>query len=174
VGTYVGVTGHACGPDTLSNRCLIQVTNLHASTGNSYQTGWLDEGDPYYTDNTIPRLTDIPDSGAEGGFEQLLWIKTFGGDAARGNGFHLDFAVDRAVTVYVGYDQRYVPPSWIRNNYTEVSASIGVEEGLQCGQCAAEGQLRHRHRQRGDAHVPGPAALSVGGGETGGAEEVTP
>lgn len=126
--TFYGSSGVICGPDTLNAVCRPNVTGIIASSYKAYATAYLDEGDRYYTDNDVPRINNIPDSGVEGGFEGLVWIKTPTADRKAGSGFTLKFTVDKPIRLYLGYDSRYTPPSWIRTNFTAVGASIAVSD----------------------------------------------
>ena len=88
----------------------------------------LDEGDRYYTDRNLPLLTDIPDETLEGSFEGRVWIKTADGDRTLGDGFTLQFDINESAVLYMGYDQRYTPPAWIRDDFQPLPASIGVND----------------------------------------------
>lgn len=126
--TFYGSSGVICGPDTLNAECRPEVTNIAASSFKSYVAAYLHENDRYYTDNDVPRITTIPDGGVEGGYEDLVWIKTATADRKAGSGFTLRFDVDRPIRLYLGYDSRYTPPSWIRTAFTAVGEYVTVTD----------------------------------------------
>ncbi len=80
----------------------ISITNLNPP---EYEAELLEEGDEYYVQGN-KEIEEIPVA-----LRELLWVKTDNGD--KNKEINVSFNVDRAVTVFVGYDKRQAAPYWL-------------------------------------------------------------
>ncbi|MGI9302404.1 MAG: GDSL-type esterase/lipase family protein, partial [Gammaproteobacteria bacterium] len=89
-----------------------------------YQQNLLEEGNPYYVDAAFTLLT-IPAQLRDG-----IWIMTADADRDSTDAALISFAVDRTVTVYVGYDSTAAAiPDWLSDDFTPTGLQIQVSDG---------------------------------------------
>ena len=89
----------------------------------NYELSNLNEGNEYYVDREYT-LTTIPDEYKNPDF---YMIKTANDDKTTSNlDFH--FNICNAANIYIAYDHRVSPPSWISSNYIETGEKIYVND----------------------------------------------
>ena len=103
----VGTTTSSSDPVVVSN------IRRNGNQTNGYQAGTLATDADVYTDRPY-RWLDI-DGGA---YEGLTYILTQNDDKGNSNQNFLSFEIDRDSIVYVAYDLRSNPPSWLTNSFT--------------------------------------------------------
>ena len=97
--------GYKLIKQNLSN---LEITSLNPS---NYETAFLKVNDKYYIDRGY-KIETIPED-----LQNLLWIKTANNDKNTQN-LNFNFNVNYPVRIYIGYDKRLEPPSWLSSwNY---------------------------------------------------------
>ncbi len=97
--------GYKLIKQNLSN---LEITSLNPS---NYETAFLKVNDKYYVDRGY-KIETIPED-----LQNLLWIKTANNDKNTQN-LNFNFNVNYPVRIYIGYDKRLEPPSWLSSwNY---------------------------------------------------------
>ena len=70
----------------------------------------------------------------EGMPEYLLggdYVKTFNSDKVK-NDIEITVKLERAAKLYILFDKRIQPPSWLKKDFTNTGDEIGVDEGVYC------------------------------------------
>ena len=103
------------------------ISNIVASTANSYVVAELQGGDHYYTDrNNSSRhvLVDVPDD-----YECAEWIKTANNDKGVTDPNHLSFTLAQDASVFVGYDSRAsFEPAWLAAGFTPTGEVLDIRD----------------------------------------------
>ncbi|MBZ0266788.1 fibronectin type III domain-containing protein [bacterium] len=124
--TFLGDPTAQCGPYVVpinAGPCDPGVTIKSVTSSNSYDVfGEPETGDVYYTDRTYT-LTYLPDE-----LNGSTLVRTPNNDKNAGSSLELKLNTIEATTVYIAYDPRGTPPTWIRNNYTDTGLTIGVTD----------------------------------------------
>jgi len=93
------------------------VSNLNPS---SYQLGTLSVGEQYYVDRNYV-LESVPSE-----YAGSLLIRTANDD--KNSGVGVSFNVDRDVNVYVAFDPRVAPSSWLSSSFVKTGGKIFVSD----------------------------------------------
>lgn len=112
-----GVADLAANPNLSSQQVAYQVDlglNVAVVSPTSYDVFPVTVGDTYYVDDTVT-VDTIPMQ-----FRGATWVRTADGDVNRTAPDWLTFTVDHDVVVYVGYDRRSTPPTWLSDNFVPV------------------------------------------------------
>ena len=123
--TFLGGPITECGPYDLkvSSLCTVTPTISSVNSSAAYDVwGAPALDDAYYTDQTY-WLTYLPEE-----LKGSVLLRTPNDDKDTGDSHQLVVDVDHDVTVYVAYDPRGIPPTWIRDNYADTGLSVGVTD----------------------------------------------
>lgn len=103
------------------------ISNITASTVNSYVTANLQGGDHYYTDRTTAGrhvIVDIPPA-----YLCSQWIKTANNDKFVTDSGHLSFTLAAAASLFVAYDTRATAePAWLSAAFTPLGDVIDLAD----------------------------------------------
>ena len=99
------------------------ITNIWVASSRGYTANLLREGNSYYIDRGYVIAPSIPAP-----FQDLVWIKTANDDAEDTREDFLYFTVLGDAQVYIAYDKRGVPPTWVRN-FGDTGMRINVTDG---------------------------------------------
>ncbi|QNF33724.1 Ig-like domain-containing protein [Adhaeribacter swui] len=98
------------------------VTNVKATTGNSYKLGQLTKGTVFYTDRNY-QITSVPTT-----LNNALFIKTPNDDKYVTATSVLSFSVNKTATVYVAYDPLATKlPAWL-STWEKTADRIGIND----------------------------------------------
>jgi hypothetical protein len=103
------------------------ISNIAASTANSYVAGNLQGGDHYYTDRMDAGrhvIVDIPQA-----YLCSQWIKTANNDKNVNNASHLSFSLANDASLFVAYDSRATgEPAWLSAAFTPTGDVIDLAD----------------------------------------------
>lgn len=98
------------------------VSNIKATTGNSYTLGQLTTGTAFYTDRNY-QITSVPAS-----LNKAVFIKTSNDDKYVTATSVLSFSLSQSATVYIAYDPLATRlPSWL-NTWEKLTDKIGIND----------------------------------------------
>ncbi len=88
-----------------------------------YATDYLTNGERYYSDAAYT-ITTAPAS-----VHNQLWVTTQQADAGNTSASFFSVEVNRPVYVYIGYDKRGTPPTWLSSQFTNTGETLITSDG---------------------------------------------
>jgi hypothetical protein len=129
---------------------------LSSTVPSDYTTDYLTAGEQYYGD-AADTITTAPAS-----LDNQLWLKTQQDDVNNSATDFITFTVNRPIYVYVGYDNRGTPPTWLSSAFTNTGETVVVSDAGASPLRVWRKQFSAGSVTLGGNHAPGSSgALSM-------------